>query len=158
MAQRLQIIGPKNIRCKKSITFPFQGLQLFPTLSWRGKLKRLTDTDKWKNPWFRKLPTKYKVLFLFMLDTCDNAGVMHIDFELFNFSLKEEFFESEFKDHFKEKIVYIAPDKIIIKNYIRYQHGSNANEGTMAKHVKKVIDTHGIGNLVRNQNIWEGYR
>jgi hypothetical protein len=44
--------------------------------------KRFTDTEKWNDPWFRKLPSEYKLLWLFILDMCDVAGVWKADVEL----------------------------------------------------------------------------
>ena len=42
--------------------------------------KRFTDTDKWKKGFIRNLPTKYKLLWLYILDDCNHAGVWETDF------------------------------------------------------------------------------
>lgn len=107
-------------------------------------MKRFTDTEKWKNPWFRKVPTKYKLIFLYMLDACDNAGVMHIDFELIGFTLKEEFDLKEFKEVFNGKIEFIAEDKILIKNFIFHQQGNLKENTTMSKNIAKLLERHKI--------------
>jgi hypothetical protein len=117
--------------------------------------KRFTDTSKWKNPWFRALPTKYKILFLYLLDECDNAGVIYLDWELISFILKEEFGflpidHIEFKKLFSDKIVYLADDKIIIKNFITYQ--DNLNNPNMRKHIEKLMRSHGIFDDYNNEN------
>ena len=45
--------------------------------------KRLTDTSKWtNNRWFQRLPSKYKLLWLYIWDICDSAGVWSADFDL----------------------------------------------------------------------------
>lgn len=44
-------------------------------------MKRFTDTDKWKDPWFRKLTPSLKSLWLYLCDSCDNAGFWKKDFE-----------------------------------------------------------------------------
>ena len=109
--------------------------------------KRLTDTAKWKNPWFRSLPTKYKILFLYLLDECDNAGVIHLDWEIISFTLKETFDPKEFDSLFIDKFHYIAQDKIIIRKFLMAQ--DNLDSPMMRKHVEKVLRSHGI---------WERYR
>ncbi len=43
--------------------------------------KRFTDSDKYKDPWFRKLPPALKALWYFLLDSCDYVGVWKVDFE-----------------------------------------------------------------------------
>lgn len=103
---------------------------------------RLSDTDKWKNPWFRSLPGKYKLLFTYMIDECDNAGVMHLDIDLISFVLKEEIKIEEVKLYLQKQIVFIAPDKIVIKNFITHQ--KNKNNVTMQKNIAKLIEKHGL--------------
>jgi len=45
--------------------------------------KRHTDTDKWtNNRWFQRLPGKYKLLWFYMWDMCDNVGVWSADLDL----------------------------------------------------------------------------
>lgn len=104
--------------------------------------KRLTDTAKWKNPWFRALPTKFKILFLYILDECDNAGVMHLDWEIINFTLREKFTSADFNKHFAEKVCYIGEDKIIVRKFMLYQ--DNYDSPMMRKHVEKLLKGHGI--------------
>ena len=44
--------------------------------------KRFTDTEKWKKGFVRNLPPAYKLLWLYMLDDCDNAGVWQVEVEV----------------------------------------------------------------------------
>lgn len=46
---------------------------------------RFTTTEKWQDSWFRRLSYEEKVLFLYMLDNCDIAGFIEIDFDLWSF-------------------------------------------------------------------------
>ena len=49
--------------------------------------KRFTDTEKWQRPWFRGLPVDYKMAWLYILDTCDIAGIWYVDFGLASFCI-----------------------------------------------------------------------
>ncbi len=40
---------------------------------------RFTETNKWKDKWFRSLDPLEKVLFIYLIDNCDNAGFIEID-------------------------------------------------------------------------------
>ncbi len=44
--------------------------------------KRFTDTTKWTDKWFRKLSVCEKLMFLWLVDNCDNAGFWEVDLEL----------------------------------------------------------------------------
>lgn len=43
--------------------------------------KRFTETDKWRDPWFRALKPLQKCLFLYTCDNCNQAGFIEIDME-----------------------------------------------------------------------------
>lgn len=42
--------------------------------------KRFTETDKWKDPWFRDLSLTEKVLFNYFCDNCNLGGFIELDF------------------------------------------------------------------------------
>ena len=51
--------------------------------------KRFTATEKWDDPWFRKLNLLAKAFWYYVCDKCDNAGVWKIDFEHASFYMGE---------------------------------------------------------------------
>lgn len=44
--------------------------------------KRLTDCHKWADPWFMELPVEMKLLWIYLCDNCDNAGVWIVNHRL----------------------------------------------------------------------------
>lgn len=42
-------------------------------------MTRFSQTDKWKDPWFRSLKAGHKLVFLYVVDNCNNAGFYEID-------------------------------------------------------------------------------
>ena len=44
--------------------------------------KRFTDTEKWKKKFVKDLDPSFKLLWFYILDDCDHAGVWHTDFEV----------------------------------------------------------------------------
>lgn len=42
-------------------------------------MKRFTETDKWRDPWFRSLPPTEKLVFVFVIENCNNAGFYELD-------------------------------------------------------------------------------
>ncbi len=58
--------------------------------------KRLTETAKWSDPWFRGLSLKHKALWQWLVDNCDCAGVLpEIDWGLASFQIGETCSESD---------------------------------------------------------------
>jgi hypothetical protein len=49
-------------------------------------MKRFTETDKWKDPWFRSLPPPEKLVFLFVIENCNNGGFYEKDLGLMAFA------------------------------------------------------------------------
>ena len=45
-------------------------------------MKRFTETEKWRDPWFRSLPAPAKLVFFYFIDNCNNAGFHELDKEL----------------------------------------------------------------------------
>jgi hypothetical protein len=106
-------------------------------------VKRFTDTEKWNNPSFRSLPVPYKLLYLFLLDACDNAGVIHFDLERFEFALKEKFTIEGIKEHLGDKLHFFK-DKIAVKNFIRYQCGELSPQSHPHKRVIELLMKHDL--------------
>ncbi len=48
-------------------------------------MKRFTETGKWEDPWFRKLTPAAKLLWGWITDKCDAAGIIDLDLELATF-------------------------------------------------------------------------
>lgn len=49
--------------------------------------KRFSETDKWKDEWFSQLLPLEKLIYLFILDNCDNAGFFSINQRINSFLL-----------------------------------------------------------------------
>lgn len=107
-------------------------------------MKRFTETDKWKNPNFRRLPDPYKLLYLFLLDECDNAGVVHLDFERFEFILKRPVTLKDLKDNLGDKLHFFAEDKVAVKHFIRFQCGELTVKCHPHKKVFELLHRHGL--------------
>lgn len=85
--------------------------------------KRFTDTDKWSDPWFRKLPSAYQKLWLLILDKCDNAGFWKVDIDLASFMVNEKLDIENAKKHLVGRIEEIESDKWFIPKFIEFQYG-----------------------------------
>ena len=44
--------------------------------------KRFTDNEKWKKRFFKNLEPKYKLLWIYILDDCNHAGIWDVDMDV----------------------------------------------------------------------------
>lgn len=90
---------------------------------------RLTDADKWKDTWFSNLSPYAKLLFIFLCDNCNNAGVFEINkkFILFYTGLSEENLKSAIDEIKKTYVKSHDGNRIWIKNYLKYQKKTPLN-------------------------------
>lgn len=100
--------------------------------------KRFTDTDKWKKPWFCKLPVQGKFVWSYLLDNCDHAGVWSENYELMSFQVGYQVTKDDLIGWFGEKLFFFDEDKVFIQSFVDFQYGEL--KSTNNAH-KKVLDT-----------------
>jgi len=87
--------------------------------------KRFTDTEKWDRPWFRNLSVDHKLLWYFILDKCNIAGVWYVDLEMAGFMLKTTFDYDGVLEAFLKQIVTLDDGaRWWIKDFPRFQYSS----------------------------------
>ncbi len=86
--------------------------------------KRFSDTDKWKKPFIRGLQGAYKLLWLYLLDDCDLAGVWQVDLEVASIRIGEKVTEKEALKFFAGRVhVFDEGTKWWIKDFCSFQYG-----------------------------------
>lgn len=85
-------------------------------------MKRFTETQKWEDPWFRKLFPEQKLLWLWLLDRCDSAGVIEPDIELASFQIGFHY-PSDTLSVFGDRVREIGGGKFFIEKFIEFQYG-----------------------------------
>ena len=58
--------------------------------------KRLTDTSVWSEDWFIELPIKYKLVWKYVIDNCDNSGLWKVNKKTSNMLIGEEIDYNDF--------------------------------------------------------------
>jgi len=94
--------------------------------------KRFTDSEKWEDPWFRKLPPNGKLMILYLYDKCDIAGFWEIDLEAAAFKIGIS--QKETLEAIKglERAYETNGDYIWIKRFVRFQGNKDLNENNKA--------------------------
>ncbi len=114
-------------------------------------MKRFTETTKWDDPWFRKLPPAAKLLWIMMCDKCDHAGVIEPDWEAMSFHIGLKVTESDLK-HFVGRIDKIGRDKFHIRKFVSYQYGKLSPNCKPHAPVYAALSRHGLNHDEVEQN------
>lgn len=86
--------------------------------------KRFTDADKWHDYWFNELSNDDKLLWVFLLDNCDCAGVWQEQFKLFQFYTGLVITHESITKSFGDRIMLVSPRTYLIKKFITFQYGT----------------------------------
>lgn len=113
--------------------------------------KRLTDQNKWKNEWFRTLPDRAKLFWIYILDECDNGGVWKADWGLAAFQLGFKADLQFLSAHFLGKVHILCSNKVLILDFYKFQFSTKSENWSAKKQAKKILESHGI--IVENDNL-----
>jgi hypothetical protein len=116
--------------------------------------KRLTDSEKWRDPWFKSLSGEAKLFWFFVLDTCDHAGIWKDqtdDFErLSGFSLSKEDIKL-----LSSRVLRLDDETFFIPKFVLFQYvnfnpeKNNAHKGVMRSLSKYDISYDDIKNSLK---------
>ena len=126
--------------------------------------KRFTDTDIWDQDWFIDLPNKYKLLWNYIKDKCDNVGIWRPNTSVLQKIVGEPINLKEFLQFVnieKERLKMLPSGRWWLKDFFIFQYGdkfsptSQVHKGALKILVQNGIHLNeifkdGIGNL---QNI-----
>lgn len=86
--------------------------------------KRFTDSTKWSKPFIRCMKAPYKLLWLYILDECDHAGIWQVDFEVAQVKIGERINLETALQQLNGKIYPFADgEKWFIPDFIDFQYG-----------------------------------
>lgn len=86
--------------------------------------KRQTDSNKWDDPWFFELSHQWKLVWIYILDRCDHAGVYEPNLRKLNFDLDTSLNEDEIIEVFSDRL-QVLDKKWFIPKFILFQYGKS---------------------------------
>lgn len=117
--------------------------------------KRMTDTDKWKKRFLRELKPQHKLLWFYILDDCNHAGIWDVDIEVASIRVGEELIYDMLPQAFLDKIViFDNGDKWFIPEFIDFQYGELNPNSNVHKSVIALLDKYNLeGYLKGSQGV-----
>lgn len=98
--------------------------------------KRFTDSEKWRDPWFTELAPEMKLLWLYLLDNCDHAGIWKVNRKLAEFEMGVHPPWGEGPQSVPPPLagrVFQRGDYWFIPKFLLFQYGRALNRGDAAK-------------------------
>lgn len=105
--------------------------------------KRFTDTDKWKKNSFSELSPIMKLVWVYLCDNCDHAGIWEANFKLLSFQLGCEVTREEFEQAFGDKIKFISTAKVFIPSFVEFQYGELSQDNRAHLSVIRKLEKEG---------------
>ena len=111
--------------------------------------KRFTDTNKWSKSWYMGLPKGEKLLWVYMTDSCDHAGIWEVNWELTTFMVG--FQVTQLPESLEKQVAKISDKKYFIKDFIEFQYGTLNPNVNAHKSVINILTKHNIIKSTLNQ-------
>lgn len=107
-------------------------------------MKRFSASEKWDDPWFRKMRPKFKLFFNFLCDKCDNAGVWVIDMESVSYYLGERIDPKDALTSFEGRVVDMGNGKWLLTKFIGFQYSELTPACIPHRKIIELVKRHGI--------------
>ncbi len=108
-------------------------------------MKRFTETEKWKDPWFRKLDGRLKLLWFWLCDQCDGAGIIDPDMDLAAFQIGVAVSELDLAC-FEDRLRKIGNGKWMLTKFIPFQYGELSEACPAHKPVLRSLENNRVLN------------
>jgi len=109
--------------------------------------KRLTDSKKWDDDWFLNLSPEHKLLWIYILDKCDHAGVFKVTRKLAEFCLGHQLDWDAVEAAFSDRVIKISEDKWFIPKFLTFQYGKLNPDNKIHKGIIAILESKGIDTL-----------
>ena len=120
----------------------------------------MTDTDKWKKRFVRELSPQHKLLWFYILDDCNHAGIWEVDLEVASIRVGYELVYDMLPQAFLDKIeIFDNGDKWFIPDFIVFQYGELNPNSNVHKSVIQLLERYNLmGYLKGSQTLPEGVK
>jgi hypothetical protein len=106
-------------------------------------MKRFTDTNKWSDPWFMDLPPKLKLLWFWLLDNCDNSGVVDMSWRLASFQVGLDLGPNDV-EAMGGRVEVLPSGKLFVSKFVCFQFGKLSAESRVHQSVIKDAERAGV--------------
>lgn len=100
--------------------------------------KRLTDTEKWNDDWYLSLDNDYRIVWQWLLDNCNHAGICKRNIKLLNVMCNTGITESDLIEKMDTRILVAGNDWFIPK-FLKFQYADLQSNRPVIISVRKEL-------------------
>lgn len=104
----------------------------------------MTATEKWDDPFFFDLTPENKLIFLYLLDKCNHAGIIDFNEKIASFLTGLKVSRSEILEAFKGRVIVLKSGKLFIPKFIEFQYGELVENNNTHKSVISLLKKEGV--------------
>jgi hypothetical protein len=123
--------------------------------------KRYTDSEKWQDSWFTDLTNDQKIIWIYLLDHCDNAGLWKLNIKNLNYFCSTNISVEDLIFIFKERLTKVGEDLFLINKFCLFQYGPdflNSKNKAVLSAINKLIQVGVLNKTTDNDTLSIGYR
>ena len=106
--------------------------------------KRFTDSEKFSDIWYRKLPILQKVMYEYLIAECNHAGILEkFDIELMSFKIGADVQKSDF-DVLGDRVQFLSDSVIYLTKFCKFQYGFLNPQNKVHNSVIKELNKWGL--------------
>lgn len=105
--------------------------------------KRFTDSEKFRDSWYRKLSPTLKCFWEYLLSECDSAGIIDIDFESASFHIGAEVTVDDLSKY-DGRVILLPDGKYFIPKFIEFQQGALNPQNNAHKPIIERLKRYGM--------------
>ena len=106
--------------------------------------KRFTDSEKFSDIWYRKLPILQKVMYEYLIAECNHAGILEkFDIELMSFKIGADVQKSDF-DVLGDRVQFLSDSVIYLTKFCKFQYGILNPQNKVHNSVIKELNKWGL--------------
>lgn len=109
--------------------------------------KRYTDTEKWKDDWFVSLGNDYRIIWQWLLDNCNHAGICKRSIKLLNFMCNTNISEDELVKEMEGRLL-IKDNIWFIPKFLKFQYSTLKSNKPVIVSVVKELKINNLSNLI----------
>jgi len=105
--------------------------------------KRLTDTEKWNDDWYISLSNDYRIIWQWLLDNCNHAGICKRSIRLLNLMCNTNVSENDLLIVMEGRII-LKDNNWFIPKFLKFQYASLHSNRPVIISVVKELEKHNL--------------